>query len=121
VGNVSNLTPWPKGVSGNPGGRPKAAISGFAASIRQATKEGKLLWDFAVRVLEGKETTTAIGAAGEAIEIGPSIKDRLEAMKWLANRGFGRELTEQEIDTPRAPAGPPPSREQLVRMAKGEA
>jgi hypothetical protein len=27
AGRVQNLKPWPKGVSGNPGGRPKSDIS----------------------------------------------------------------------------------------------
>lgn len=59
------------GQSGNPGGRPK----GLAARVRTATSEGADIVEFMVGVLRN----------GKA-----SNKDRIEAAKWLADRGFGR-------------------------------
>ena len=38
VGRVQNLKPWPKGVSGNPGGRPKRDL---ASEIAQGAEEGR--------------------------------------------------------------------------------
>ena len=64
--------PFPPGVSGNPGGRPK----GLASRIREITNEGNDLVDFVVSVFKGEH--------GEAARL------RLEAATWLADRGFGR-------------------------------
>lgn len=38
AGRVENLKPWPKGVSGNPGGRPKALLG--SALWKQLRKNG---------------------------------------------------------------------------------
>jgi hypothetical protein len=65
--------PFPKGVSGNPGGRPK----GFAALVREKTNDGQLLVDFMLRVLNGEEK-------------GASVSDKVAAAKFLADRGFGK-------------------------------
>ena len=62
-----------KGVSGNPGGRPR----GFVQAIREATSDGGELVEFMLRVLRGKVP-------------GVRLRDRLEAATWLADRGFGR-------------------------------
>ena len=64
--------PFPPGVSGNPGGRPK----GLASRIREITNEGNDLVDFVVSVFKG--------------EHGGGPKLRMEAATWLADRGFGR-------------------------------
>lgn len=63
--------PFAPGVSGNPGGRPR----GFASYIREQTGEGRELVDFALGVLRDD---TAPG------------RSRLDALRWLADRGFGR-------------------------------
>jgi hypothetical protein len=65
--------PFPKGVSGNPGGRPR----GFVQAIRATTKDGEELVRFMVRVLRGQVR-------------GVRVRDRLEAATWLADRGFGK-------------------------------
>ena len=73
---ASNRNPdgtFPKGASGNPGGRPK----GFALGIRQATKEGQELIDFMLRVFRGTEA-------------GAEIEHQVMAATWLADRGFGK-------------------------------
>ena len=65
--------PFPKGVSGNPGGRPR----GFVRAIREETADGSELVTFMLRVLRGRVR-------------GVRLRDRLEAATWLADRGFGR-------------------------------
>jgi hypothetical protein len=81
--------PFLKGVSGNPGGRPR----GFVQTIREATAEGTELVDFMLRVLRGKVP-------------GVRLRDRLEAATWLADRGFGKP----------APAPPPDAGDARVSL-----
>jgi len=72
AGLHKNLRPWPKGQSGNPGGRPK----GLAALVRAETDEGAELVAFMLDVLRGKRRApTAL---------------RLQAVQWLADRGWGK-------------------------------
>ena len=74
-----------KGQSGNPGGRPK----GFGEYIRRQTKEGKELVDVALQVLRGQLEQTVMTKDGP-VTVGPTIRDRLTAIDFLADRGFGR-------------------------------
>jgi hypothetical protein len=70
------------GQSGNPGGRPK----GLARRVRELVGEnGELILEFMVEVLGDKAARTA---------------DRLEAAKWLADRGFGKAVQAVEVDVP---------------------
>lgn len=94
--NTSGLRAFPKGVSGNPGGRPK----GFAASIRRKTRDGEELISLALKVLRGKLSVTGQDREGNAMKVEPTIKERLEAMKWLADRGWGRALDLSVADAP---------------------
>lgn len=71
--NTTNLSPpWRPGQSGNPGGRPK----GVGAYIREQTKDGREMVDFALAVMRGRRKAP--------------IKQRLEALYWLSDRAFGR-------------------------------
>ena len=63
--------PFPKGVSGNAGGRPK----GLARRIRDATNDGDDLVAFVLDVFTDEAEST---------------KMRMEAATWLADRGFGK-------------------------------
>jgi len=65
--------PFAKGVSGNPGGRPKSIVR----AIREQTRDGDDLVAFVMCVFRGE------------VE-GVRLRDRLEAATWLADRGFGK-------------------------------
>lgn len=83
--------PWEKGQSGNLAGRPRGTHGAMLARmIRSGTKQGAELVEFAQEVLRGKITVQIVTKDGEVVDIGPSVKDRLDAMKWLADRGWGR-------------------------------
>lgn len=60
------------GVSGNPGGRPK----GLSRRVRELVGDnGEAIAEFMFSVLANEKERTA---------------DRMEAAKWLADRGFGK-------------------------------
>ena len=65
-----------KGVTGNPGGRPR----GLASYIRQQTSDGQKLVDFVMKVFDGEEID------GQK----PGTRMRMEAATWLSDRGFGK-------------------------------
>ncbi len=75
-----------KGISGNPGGRPK----GLAEKVRKATKDGSIIIRLMVAVAEGK----AVGGQK------PTIRDRLDAARWLADRGWGKAVPAMEYGGP---------------------
>ena len=70
VGGVTGKGFTP-GVSGNPGGRPK----GLSRRVRELVGEdGEAIAEYMLSVMHDERARTA---------------DRIEAGKWLANRGFG--------------------------------
>ena len=74
--------PFPKGVSGNPGGRPR----GLAAYVRENTDGGEEIIELMVSVMRGD----VIG--GQV----PRIRDRMDAATWLADRAFGKAVAQVE-------------------------
>ena len=70
------------GRSGNPGGRP----TGLAEKVRKETKDGSLIIKLMIAVAEGKK----IG------DQKPKIQDRLDAARWLADRGWGKPVQAME-------------------------
>lgn len=90
--------PWVKGQSGNPAGRPKMA-SQLARLARSKTQDGLELVEFAVAVMRG-EVVGAPGAQGDEPER-PSVHDRMDALKWLADRGWGKAVEHIEIEDSR--------------------
>ena len=89
--HVENSTPTPrlvgrpfrKGVSGNPGGRPK----GLGAYVRDNTLEGEELADFYLAIFRGEKID------GKK----PGLRRRMEAGTWLSdrwNRDYGPYVSE---------------------------
>jgi hypothetical protein len=81
------LRPFPKGVSGNPGGRPR----GLVRSIREQTRDGSRIVRLMVRILDGQP----VKSGGK--RIWPTLQDRWDAATWLADHGFGRPSTVAEL------------------------
>jgi hypothetical protein len=72
--------PFPQGVSGNPGGRPK----GLARYVRELVgDDGGTIADFMLGVLEDDSERT---------------ETRIQAATWLADRGFGKPTQPQEVE-----------------------
>lgn len=82
--------PWPKGKSGNPGGRPHESIKGLARKIRESTGDGEKIVDFYLAVFRG-----------EALDDGrlPTLAQRMEAAGILLDRGFGKAVTPIDLTT----------------------
>lgn len=94
---------WTKGQpSANPGGRPK----GFSRLIREKCgQDGEKLIEFALSVLNGELTITQEkmqAGSGEvlALQIPPTIAERLEALKWLADHGYGKAVASLQLSGP---------------------
>jgi len=73
--------PFLPGNSANPGGRPK----GLAELVRRETKDGAELVAFMLRVLRSRKEP---------------MRHKLEAVAWLADRGFGKALQQMELSGP---------------------
>jgi hypothetical protein len=71
--------PFPPGTSGNPGGRPK----GLVRRIREETEDGGELIDYMLSVFRDDREST---------------RTRVEAVTWLADRGFGRPTQTQALE-----------------------
>ena len=74
--------PFQKGVSGNPGGRPRS----LAPYIRETTSNGEELVDLMVQVMRGESING----------MKPRIKDQMDAVSWLTDRGFVRAIAQIE-------------------------
>lgn len=66
-------------MSGNPGGRPK----GFAAQVREATNEGEELIRTALGIMRNRRA---------------AARDRLRAVVFLADRGWGRPPEQLDVE-----------------------
>src|SRR6058998_3274736 len=74
------------GQSGNPGGRPK----GLSRRVRELVgDDGEAIAVYMLSVMRDEQIRTA---------------DRLEAAKWLADRGFGRSVQTLDMDITAHPA-----------------
>ncbi len=93
-----------KGSSLNPGGRPK----GIAQQIRELTNGGKGIFERMNAIWTGEEP-------------GFNSRDRLEAGKWLADRGWGRAVetsVQVEADAATQGAATELATEQLEQLAR---
>lgn len=88
-GAVKGFKGFQPGKSGNPGGRPK----GLAQLVRELTNNGKELVILHLEIMRGKLAVDFVNPEGFKYKRKPSIRDRMEAAQWLADRGFGK--TEQ--------------------------
>jgi hypothetical protein len=90
VGNA-NLRPFPKGQSGNPGGRKKT----LTELVRRQTKDGAEIVAFMVAVLRGYpyEYPSLPPGPHKGVAFLPSPGERLEAAQWLADRAWGKAPT----------------------------
>jgi hypothetical protein len=78
-------------IRGGPSPNPKGGRSGALA---------KQFWDetnglteikaIALSIARGELTVTQMTATGELVEIGPTIKDRMEMIKWITDRTAGK-------------------------------
>lgn len=96
--------PWGKGQSGNPGGRSKTQAM-LARLCRSNTRDGLDLVEFAMKVLRG-EVEVLVPTKLGVVDVGPSVRDRLTAMQWLSDRGWGKtpDAAEDEQGEPAIPS-----------------
>jgi hypothetical protein len=73
---------------------------GLAALVRENTDDGRLLVQLMCRILRGGRFKVSLPANSKAHEslVRPSISDRIEAAKWLADRGWGKARDSVDID-----------------------
>jgi hypothetical protein len=77
---------WEKGQSGNPTGKPKGAAA-MAKYIREQTGNGQEVVEFFLNVFRDE---LHCGMTEKEIKV--IIEKRIEAGKWLIDRGFGTAL-----------------------------
>jgi len=86
VGNNTNLKPWPKGVSGNPGGRPKRELT--PENVGGIVEKYLLMAQGELQAIYADKTTPAINALAAG-----ACLDAIKLKKWdLANSMLDRSI-----------------------------
>lgn len=93
--SLANLIP-----GANPGGRPK----GLETLVRAITNDGKEIVETMHQIATGKlkierKSVDESGKVSTA-KVTPSHKDRVAALEWLADRGFGKSKDTLEVSGP---------------------
>jgi hypothetical protein len=83
AGRVENLKPFPKGVSGNPGGRPKTAH--ISEALRRALEEG-----------EAEQLASILLALATGKKRGSAVQ--IAALREIADRTEGKARQSIEVD-----------------------
>ncbi len=86
--------PFPKGVSGNPGGRPKKLTTAVKALVGE---DGKKLVE-GLYILAFGSTKDVKRVFGKVLK--PGVRDRRECIEELLDRGFGRPVQAHELSGP---------------------
>ena len=103
---MRGLRPFGKSnPNGNPGGRPVKAPKSLAAFVRSQSKDGKDLVIIMLQIAKGKLKVPVFDASGVRVDKLPSHSDRMEAVRWLADRGFGKVADVIDLATSQA-SGP---------------
>ena len=91
--------PFTPGISGNPGGRPRS----IGRLAREATDNGVDIVAFFVSVFHGEMPTVGDDVVLHERKI--TLDDRIEAARWLTDRGWGKaalnvSVENDEMDLP---------------------
>jgi hypothetical protein len=99
--NIKNLTPFPKGTSGNPAGRPKGALnrSTLVEKWITATKSGKNPLTEQIEELQVQDLMTLS-------LIGRAMKGDVNAYKELMDSAYGKVTTDIDIKSGDEPIQP---------------
>jgi hypothetical protein len=62
----------------------------LAAFVRSQSKDGKELVVIMLQIAKGKLKVPVFDNTGVRVDKLPSHSDRMEAVRWLADRGFGK-------------------------------
>ena len=87
---LRGLRPFTKGQSGKPGRHSSKVPKSLAAMVRASSKDGAELIAVMLSIARGKLKVPVFDAAGVRVDKLPSHSDRMEAVRWLADRGFGK-------------------------------
>lgn len=99
MANEQNLRPFPKGVSGNPKGRPKG-VKNWSTVVQQLLADENLI-DKVVTTKPAYWEQLPTKNAANAIVVSMIIKamqGNKEAAEWLRKSGFGDKLTHEFED-----------------------